>query len=101
AAGRPAVATAVGGVPDVVRSGVDGILVAPGDTESLARALLELAQDPALRARMGAAGREHVVSRYSVERLIEDMDRLYRSLLAGQEPGELAAADSLRFPAGP
>ena len=81
AAGRPVVATSVGGVPDVVREGVDGFLVPMGDTEALAERLARLANDPELRARMGAAGRESVPSRYAVERLVADVDELYRSLL--------------------
>jgi len=81
AAGRPAVATRVGGVPDVVRDGVDGFLVAPGDADALAERLAELAADPERRARMGAAGRARVLERYAVARLVDDVDRLYRELL--------------------
>jgi glycosyltransferase involved in cell wall biosynthesis len=82
AAGRPVVATRVGGVPDVVREGEDGFLVEPGATDDLAERLGRLARDPALRERMGAAGRDRVLPRYAVDRLIEDVDRLYRSLLS-------------------
>jgi len=82
AAGRPVVATRVGGVPDVVREGQDGFLVDPGATDDLADRLARLARDPALRERMGGAGRERVLPRYAVARLIDDVDRLYRSLLA-------------------
>jgi glycosyltransferase involved in cell wall biosynthesis len=78
----PVVATRVGGVPDVVRDGVDGFLTEVGDVEALASRLAELAHDPALRARMGAAGREHVLPRYRVSRLVDDIDELYRELLA-------------------
>jgi glycosyltransferase involved in cell wall biosynthesis len=81
AAGRPVVATRVGGVPDVVREGEDGFLVEAGDVEGLADRLARLAADPELRERLGAAGRARVVPRYSVERLVDDMDLLYRSLL--------------------
>jgi glycosyltransferase involved in cell wall biosynthesis len=81
AAGRPVVATRVGGVPDVVRDGEDGFLVDPGDVEELAERLATLAGDAELRERMGAAGREHVLPRYAVNRLVDDVDRLYRSLL--------------------
>jgi glycosyltransferase involved in cell wall biosynthesis len=82
AAQRPAVATRVGGVPDVIRDGVDGFLVEVGDADGLAERLAELAADPGRRARMGADGRAHVLERYAVERLVDDIDRLYRSLLA-------------------
>jgi glycosyltransferase involved in cell wall biosynthesis len=82
AAEVPVVATRVGGVPDVVRDGTDGFLTEVGDIESIAARLAELARDPALRARMGATAREHVVPRYRVSRLIDDVDELYRELLA-------------------
>ena len=75
------VATRVGGVPDVVRDGVDGFLVEAGAIDDLAERLERLAADPELRERMGAAGRERVLSRYAVDRLVDDVDRLYRSLL--------------------
>jgi glycosyltransferase involved in cell wall biosynthesis len=81
ASGCPVVATRVGGVPDVVTDGEDGFLVDPGDVEGLAASLARLANDPALRARMGGAGRERMRSRYAVDRLIDDVDRLYRELL--------------------
>ncbi len=84
ASGRPVVATRVGGVPDVVRDGEDGFLVAPGDIDALADRLARLAADPDLRSRLGSAGRARVVPRYSVERLIDDVDELYRSLLAAK-----------------
>jgi glycosyltransferase involved in cell wall biosynthesis len=82
AAGTPVVATRVGGVPDVVRDGEDGFLVEPGASDELAARLAELARDPALRDRFGAAGRARVLPRYAVDRLVDDIDRLYRSLLA-------------------
>jgi len=82
AAGRPVVATRVGGVPDVVQEGEDGFLVEPGATDELADRLAQLARDPALRERMGRVGRERVLPRYAVERLVDDVDRLYRSLLS-------------------
>jgi glycosyltransferase involved in cell wall biosynthesis len=84
AAGRPAVATRVGGVPDVIREGIDGFLVEVGDADGLAARLAELAADPERRAQMGSAGRERVLERYAVERLVDDVDRLYRSLLAAR-----------------
>ena len=84
AAARPVVATRVGGVPDVVTDGVDGFLVEPGDVEALAERLERLAADPELRRAMGEAGRARVLPRYAVSRLIDDIDRLYRSLLEAE-----------------
>jgi glycosyltransferase involved in cell wall biosynthesis len=86
AAERPAVATRVGGIPDVIRPGIDGFLVEVGDAEALADQLAVLARDPARRAEMGAEGRANVLERYAVERLVDDVDVLYRSLLAGSPP---------------
>jgi glycosyltransferase involved in cell wall biosynthesis len=81
AAGRPAVSTRVGGVADVVTPAT-GRVVAAGDSEGLARAIAALAADSALRAQMGAAAREHIRARYSVDRLIADIDELYTDLLS-------------------
>ncbi len=81
AAERPVVATRVGGVPDVVRDGEDGFLVEAGATDDLAERLGRLARDPVLRTRMGRKGRERVLPRYAVNRLVDEVDQLYRSLL--------------------
>jgi glycosyltransferase involved in cell wall biosynthesis len=88
ASGTPVVANRVGGVPDVVRDGLDGFLVDPGDVTSAGAKLAVLAGDDGLRKKMGEAGRKRVLERYAVSRLVDDVDRLYRSLLAakGVEP---------------
>ncbi len=87
AAETPVVATRVGGVPDVVREGEEGFLVETGDTDELAERLTRLARDPELRQRLGRSGRRRVLSRYAVGRLLDDVDRLYRELLAASEGG--------------
>jgi len=84
ASGTPVVANRVGGVPDVVRDGLDGFLVEPGDTDSAADRLAQLAADPRLRSRLGESGRRNVFERYAVSRLVDDVDRLYQSLLAAK-----------------
>jgi glycosyltransferase involved in cell wall biosynthesis len=84
AGGRPVVATEVGGVPDVVRDGVDGFLVEPGDVDAMADRLARLAADADLRRRMGEAGAGSVRERYAVERLLDDVDALYRRLLSAE-----------------
>jgi glycosyltransferase involved in cell wall biosynthesis len=91
AAGRPAIATDVGGTPDVVTPET-GILVPADDEASLAGAITRLADDPELRQGMGERARAHVLSRYSVDRLIDDIDALYRRLLEQRA----AAADPVR-----
>ncbi len=83
AAGRPVVATDVGGTGDVVRDGIDGYLVAVGDTDAMAARLAEIAADPSVAGRLAAAGQKRVLSRYAVTRLVDDIDRLYRALLEG------------------
>jgi glycosyltransferase involved in cell wall biosynthesis len=80
AAGIPAIATAAGGVKDIVRPST-GVLVAKNDAAGFADALLRLAGDRDARELMGLAAREHVRERFSAERLLEDVDALYRELL--------------------
>jgi glycosyltransferase involved in cell wall biosynthesis len=67
ALGRPIVASAVGGIPEMLEDGVSGCLVPPGDAPALAAAIAALLRDPARRARVGAAARERLVTRFSLE----------------------------------
>jgi glycosyltransferase involved in cell wall biosynthesis len=98
AAGRPVVSTDVGGVGDVVDEGRNGFLVPTGNAEALANRLRHLANDPRLRAAMGETGRERVVSRYSVPRLVNDVDLLYRELLRQADPRSRSLVRSHRRP---
>ena len=82
AAGVPAVATAVGGVPDVVVDRETGLLVKRDDEDALADAVGRLAQDPELRVRLGTNARRHVLERFSSERLVREIESLYEELLA-------------------
>lgn len=84
AAGCPVVASEVGGIPDIVRDGVNGLLVPHGDVEALAHALARVLDDPALAARMGGAGRDTVARRHSPEAAVERLGRIYSNL--GQRP---------------
>ena len=68
-AGRPSVATAVGGAPDVVGPG--GSLVAPGDPGAIARALTAYLESPELRRRTGEAARAHAEAAFSLERSVD------------------------------
>jgi glycosyltransferase involved in cell wall biosynthesis len=80
AAGTPGIATDVGGTSEVVTPET-GIVVQPDDEAGLASAISRLSADQALRRRMGKAAREHVLGRYSIERLVADIYSLYRELL--------------------
>ncbi|MCA9240901.1 MAG: glycosyltransferase family 4 protein [Planctomycetales bacterium] len=84
ASARPVVATGVGGVCDVVTSQT-GIIVPPDDPMALAAGIATLAESPDLRLRMGAEARGHALNRFSVGRLIGDVDQLYRELLKSRE----------------
>jgi glycosyltransferase involved in cell wall biosynthesis len=82
AAGRPVIATRVGGLPDLIAEGETGLLVPPGDPGGLAVAVLRLLQDPEAACRMGQRARAMVRERFSVHRLIAAMENLYHQLLA-------------------
>jgi glycosyltransferase involved in cell wall biosynthesis len=84
AAGRPVVATRVGGTPDLLRDGAYGRLVPPADPRALAEAILSVLADPAQARERAQAGRAHVLAQYDVGRLVEDVDHLYRELLTSK-----------------
>jgi glycosyltransferase involved in cell wall biosynthesis len=77
AAGLPVVATAVGGLAEVVEEGKTGLLAPAGDDAALARNLLRLAEDPGLRAEMGRRGRERAFARFSEDQMVERYRQLY------------------------
>ena len=81
ATGCPVIATCVGGVPDLIVAGETGRLVPPGDPAALAAAMLDLVREPEGTRTMAAAAQRQIVARYGAERLITDMDCLYRRLL--------------------
>ena len=82
AAGCAVAAMDVGGVRDVVRDGITGCLTPMGDQAALAQAILRLLDDPAERERLGQAGSRDVLARFSIDRLVRDLDGLYRALLS-------------------
>lgn len=81
AAGRPVVATRVGGVPDLVTDGTTGLLVPMDDAPAVAAAIDRVLTDPSLGASLGRAGRARVYPALSADRLVDDVDRLYQALL--------------------
>jgi glycosyltransferase involved in cell wall biosynthesis len=77
AAGVPVVASAVGGMPEVIVDGVTGVLIAPGDSASLARHLRMFIVDRERAARIGAAARDSLRLRFSPERALPMLEELY------------------------
>lgn len=76
----PVVATAVGGVPEVVRDGQTGLLVPAGDAEMLAARLLDVLNDPAHARQMGMSAREWVAERFSTQRMMCEYEDLYQQV---------------------
>jgi len=82
ALGRPVVATAVGGVPELVVDGETGLLVPPEDPEALATAVRRLLSDPVLAAQLGMAGVARARSQFSLDATARQLAQLYREALA-------------------
>ena len=85
AAGCPVIASAVGGIPDIVSDGFNGLLVPPGDASTLARAIERLLADRSLAFAMGRAARATIARRFTADRAVELVGRLYAEL--GVKPG--------------
>jgi len=77
---KPVISFDIDGAPEVVLPGQTGLLVPLNDTFGLGRAIVELAQDADLRGRMGRAGRELCLRRFDHNRMIEDIEALYKKL---------------------
>jgi glycosyltransferase involved in cell wall biosynthesis len=86
ASGLPVVATAVDGSVDLVRDGVTGFLVPPGDVEQLAAAMEKLAGSCELRRAQGEAARKRVEAEFSMERMVQRYESLYARLLEERAP---------------
>jgi glycosyltransferase involved in cell wall biosynthesis len=97
ARGRPVVASAVGGIPDVIEDGVHGRLVPPEDAAALAAALEDFARRSDAALRLGRAGQRRVRESYTWERVVESFESIYDEVLglatfdpagsAGEAPG--------------
>jgi L-malate glycosyltransferase len=81
AAGVPVVATRVGGTPEAIEDGVNGLLVPPADSNALANAISEVLAHPVLAARLGHAARQSATTRFSTEQMVRATEQLYESLL--------------------
>jgi glycosyltransferase involved in cell wall biosynthesis len=86
ALGKAVLATAVDGTREVVADGLTGRLVPPAQSEPLARAILELLQDPSERRRMGENARARAAELFSLERQLRETADLYGRLLVHGDP---------------
>jgi glycosyltransferase involved in cell wall biosynthesis len=82
-AARAIVASTVGGIPDAIGDGREGLLVPPGDATALGTSLQRLVASAALRASLGAAAQRRAESEFTTARMADQYEDLYRSLLAG------------------
>lgn len=87
--GLPVVSTRHAGIPDAVREGQDGFLVQEKDVAAMAEAMLRLARDPGLAARLGASFRERVVAEYSRQRSLERLLQILRAAAEGRPVRDL------------
>ncbi len=82
ASGLPLVATRSGGPEEIVTDGVDGLLVPRADPAALAAGMLRLAGDSELRARLGTAARASARAKFSLAKMLESYEEIYRAALA-------------------
>jgi starch synthase len=76
------IASAVGGLPEIVADGETGLVVPPADTDALAEAIVAVAGDLPRAAAMGASGRERALSTFTPERCVERIEELYARALS-------------------
>jgi glycosyltransferase involved in cell wall biosynthesis len=86
ACGVPVLATAVGGVPEMIEDGVSGMLVAPGDAEGIARAWLDLLGDDDRRRGMAEAGRSRILDLCSPDTVADELTTIFHGLLGVAAP---------------
>jgi glycosyltransferase involved in cell wall biosynthesis len=84
AANRPIVSTRVGGIADIVQEGATALLAGVDQKEQFSEHLVSLVENDVLRRSMGNQSREFVLQRFSYQRLVTDMDQLYRTILKGK-----------------
>ena len=84
AMGKPVIATEVGGIPEIVTSGVNGLLIPPEEPAALAKAMVQVLGDPESARRLGEAGRRLVEQEYTVEKMAEKVYRVYQKVYEGK-----------------
>lgn len=93
ASGVPVLATAVGGVPEMVRDGQTGILVPPGDIDAMVAAVKELVEDPEKRKRLSAAGHRYVAEHHAPGKIAAQYEELFTGLVTENSIGKEGQVD--------
>jgi glycosyltransferase involved in cell wall biosynthesis len=83
--GKPIIATAVDGVPEILENGKTGLIVPPGDPAALVQAVLKLLTDREAAAGLGDMARKLVPPRFPLRRMVEQTERLYLDVLASKK----------------
>jgi glycosyltransferase involved in cell wall biosynthesis len=96
ASGVPWVATAVGDVPKIIQNQISGVLVSPGEVESLAKWVVTLLQNTAERGRIGENGRRRVQEEFSAERMTSSYLNVYREVVGNKSSGGVRGRSSSR-----
>jgi glycosyltransferase involved in cell wall biosynthesis/SAM-dependent methyltransferase len=99
-AGRPVIATAIGGTDEVLTDGETGLLVESGNSRALAAAVRRLLDDPALAAQLAMAGRVRVAQSFSADRMARQIERIYDELALSPDetrPVPQERKDAIRF----
>ncbi len=81
ACGKPVIATNVGGIPEIVKNGVSGILVSPGDPEALQTAIKELLDDKEMQKKMGYEGKKICEMNFNSGTMVDKVEELYSTLV--------------------
>jgi glycogen(starch) synthase len=89
AQGKPVIGARAGGIPDLVQDGETGLLVPFGDVDALVAAIRRLLEEPGLAARLGAAGRQQVLQRYTWDQTYADLLKVYDTVLSSQARGRV------------
>ncbi len=82
AAEKPVVATNIGGIPEVVRNGMTGLLAPPKNEEALAEAVIQLLKNPEMARHMGKQGKLRVKEKFTLKKMVQEMEKIYENELA-------------------
>jgi glycosyltransferase involved in cell wall biosynthesis len=92
--GTPVVATRVGGIPEIVDNGIDGLLVPPAESTALADAVVNLLTNAERRAEMSGKGREKIVRRFQFEAMVRAYEAVYEEASSNQRSSIRVMAES-------